>query len=378
MIFKRRYTLLLLALVIISLIPAVVTALPGQNLTGPVTIVNKNSFGLMVMVKNSNTGTGISGARVYLDGGFEGTTSGSPGSLTLTSIPAGEHSIRVISRGFLENISMVQVPDEKEVIIPLHPVKVIPIGNQGPVEDRIDVVFVPSKTEYDCTKKEIITTDYYTSNEDNFRNDVNSVIHNDFATLNAKTSKEEGLPANYQDLFNFYYYSDPGDFADAFNGCAGTLPEDFYEDAPFTDVAIIIYPNYGGIYSGSCAPEGCTSSLGLGISTWLKAPANPGGLLTHEVGHAVFGLMDTYCGVTYYAENDPYPNIWASSSACLLAAKENQWNPMLCRQIATRPKTVILQSARKISGDMIQTRTLCTREGGETSGMLQPFACGTC
>ena len=50
---------------------------------------------------------------------------------------------------------------------------------------------------------------------------------------------------------------------------------------------------------------------------------------------------------------------------------------MLCRQIAYA-KTVILQSARKISGDMIQTRILCTREGGGTSGTLQPFACGTC
>ena len=323
---------------------------------------------------------GISGARVYLDGGFEGTTSGSPGSLTLTSIPGREYSIRVISRGFLENISMVQVPDKKEVIIPLHPVKVIPIGNQGPVEDRIDVVFVPSKTEYDCPKKEIITTDYYTSNEDNFRNDVNSVIHNDFATLNAKTSKEEGLPANYQDLFNFLLLLGSGRLCRCIQRVCRNPSRRFLRGRPVYRCCNHYLPElWRHSTSGSCAPEGCTSSLGLGISTWLEAPANAGGLLTHEVGHAVFGLMDTYCGVTYYAENDPYPNIWASSSACLLAAKENQWNPMLCRQIATPAKNsnpaICQKNFWRYDPD---PDIMLPREGGGTSGMLQPFACGTC
>ena len=46
---------------------------------------------------------------------------------------------------------------------------------------------------------------------------------------------------DFRERFNFYYYWDTGSYADAFEGCAGTLPNEFWNDAPFTDVAIIMF-----------------------------------------------------------------------------------------------------------------------------------------
>ncbi|MHB8164672.1 MAG: PEGA domain-containing protein [Methanoregula sp.] len=325
-----------------------VTAIPADNPDVPITGSSNNPSDLRILVKNINSGAGISGARVYLDGGYEGMTSGNDGSLIISPVSGGSHSIRVIKRGYMENIKDIKFPAEQQVVVSLHPLKVIPVGDHGPVEERIDIVFVPSNTQYDCTKQQKILTDYYTSNEENFRNDVNKLIQNNFLTLDAKISKTVGLPENFQDRFNFYYYSDPGDFADAFNGCAGSLPEDFWEDAPFTDVAIIIYPKYEGTYQGPpCEPNGCANGMGPGVKTWFKIPADSGSLFIHEAGHAVFGLIDTYCGETYYTQNNPDPNVWSSLSGCILASENDRWESTTCRQIAQPAKKGSAESCQK-------------------------------
>jgi hypothetical protein len=298
-------------------------------------VENLMTSDLAITCKNLNTGMAVTGARIYLDGGYAGTTSGNDGRIVLPSVSPGDHTIRALSRGYLENITTVHIPDYKETVIALHPEKLIPIGDHGPVEERMDIVFVPSKTQYDCTKKQKITTDYYTANEENFRRDVNTLIEKRILVMNAMTLNQTCLPEGALNRFNFYYYSDPGDYADAFAGCAGTLPEDFWEEAPFTDVAIIVYPTYKGLYTGPpCEPNGCASSMGPGIHSWFKAPADSGSVFMHEAGHAIFGLIDTYCGETYYTQNDPNPNVWTSLSACQQAAKNNGWDPALCRRIS--------------------------------------------
>ncbi|PKL70227.1 MAG: hypothetical protein CVV30_02380 [Methanomicrobiales archaeon HGW-Methanomicrobiales-1] len=346
--FNGSYIVFLLALTINGLLVLSVTAIPVDNPAVPILGSSANSSDLTILVRNIDSGAGIAGARVYLDGGYEGMTSGNDGSLIISPVSGGSHSIRVIKRGYMENIKDVTVPAEQSAVIPLHPLKVIPVGDYGPVEERIDIVFVPSNTQYDCTKQQKIPTDYYTSNEENFRNDVNNIIEKNFLTLDTKTSKTVGLPENFQNRFNFYYYSDPGDFADAFNGCAGTLPEDFWDDAPFTDVAIIIYPKYVGTYRGPpCEPDGCASGLGPGVKSWFKTPATTGPLFIHEAGHSVFGLIDTYCGETYYTQNNPDPNVWSSQSECSLSSENNQWESTTCRQIAKPAKNGITESCQK-------------------------------
>jgi len=334
---------ILFSLVVIPAAAATADAPEGLHPVGDLRTSN-----LAVTCKNIDTGAGIPGTRIYLDGGYAGDTAGKEGLLVLSSLSAGDHTLRALNRGYMENITTVHIPEYKEAVIALHPAKIIPIGNHGPVEERMDIVFVPSKTMYDCTKKEKRTTDYYTKNEENFRNDVNTLIEKRILVMNALTLNQTCLPEDATTRFNFYYYSDPGDFADAFAGCAGTLPEDFWDEAPFTDVAIIVYPTYKGVYLGPpCEPNGCSSSMGPGIHSWFKAPADSGWVFMHEAGHAIFGLIDTYCGETYYTQNDPNPNVWSSQSDCVLAARKNNWDPALCRQISTAARSGISPACQK-------------------------------
>lgn len=290
--------------------------------------------GLLIICRDMTTNAEIAGVQIFIDGEYRDVTTGTDSHRVISPIAPGEHSIRVVKRGYLENITMVRGFQEQTITVWMHPAKIVPIGRTGPVEERIDIVFVPSSTQYDCTKQQKINTDYYTANEDNFRKDVDTLLQKKFLVLDTLTSDKADLPADYLSRFNFYYYSDPGDYADAFKGCAGTLPDDFWEDAPFTDTAIIVYPIYKGIYTGPpCEPNGCASTMGPGVQAWMKCPANSLSVCIHEAGHVVFGLIDTYCGETYYSQNDPNPNVWSSLSACTLAATENHWDPSLCRQI---------------------------------------------
>ncbi len=185
-----------------------------------------------------------------------------------------------------------------------------------------------------CDSKTKIQTGIYTGDQQRFVRDVNNKIDNVFLSLDTLTTGSPGLPKDFRERFNFYYYWDPESFADAFDGCAGTLPQKFWNDAPFTDVAIILYPSYGGFYAGSpCEPIGCANGLGPGSGSWLKAPADSPMIFLHECGHVVFGLIDTYCGDTYYVENSPFPNVWNSEYSCKKNAEQENWDSASCRQI---------------------------------------------
>jgi len=331
--------------ILLGLVAVPVIATSPDSSSGQPSPDDRHTYGIPVTCRDSNTGTGIAGIRVYLDGEFRGVTTGKEGRIVVLSLPRGEHTVRAVGRGYRENTSIIRIPQDEGAYILMYPSKIIPVGETGAVEDRMDVVFVPSKTQYDCTKKQKISTDYYTANEDNFRNDVNGLIEK-LRALNSLTRNQSCLPGDTPDRFNFYYYSDPGDYADAFSGCAGKLPEDFWKDAPFTDVAVIIYPQYTGKYTGPpCEPNGCSSTMGPGTQSWFKSPANNAPVFMHEAGHTGFGLMDTYCGETYYAQNDPRPNVWSTQSACILSAESNSWDPTYCRQILQKASngTIICQ-----------------------------------
>ena len=300
----------------------------------PSQTTEKNNFDLTILMREEHTGADIGQALVYLDGSAAGLTSDTDGSLLLSAISRGQHSVRVTKDGYEEITRTVDVEAAMSSTITLSPSKVTPIIVHGPVEDKIDVVFVPSETEYNGDTKQKIPVDTYTSSRAAFEKDVNRLISN-YLSLDSVTSKTVGLPADFRDRLNFYSYWDPDNFADAFDGCAGTLPAHFWENAPFTDVAVIVYPTYIGYYTGPPSePNGCASGLGLGTHIWFKISADSGRLIYHENGHAMFGLVDTYCGDTYYVENDPDPNIWSSASSCVANAKTDQWDPAICNQIS--------------------------------------------
>jgi hypothetical protein len=307
--------------------------LPAQE------VPNTTSFDLTIRTWDAKNGTPLTGAHVYLDGESVGTSSDDKGIKELRAVARGNHSIRVAKTGYEEVTRAITIDKTEHMIIQLNDSKLIPLVVNGPVESKVDIVFIPSTTTYDCNLKKKIPVDTYTGDRQRFINDVTTKIIPLFSRLDTLTSAQVGLPSDYADRFNFYYYWDPEDQADAFDGCAGKLPEQFRKNAPATDVAIILYPSYLGRYSGSpCEPNACANGLGPGSGSQLKAPVDSSMIFLHESGHVVFGLIDTYCGPTYYRENTPSPNVWSTLDACMTSAAQEHWDTSECRQI-TKPAT---------------------------------------
>jgi hypothetical protein len=297
------------------------------------------SLNLTIRTWDAKNGTPLVGAHVYLDGESVGTSSDDKGIKELRNIARGNHTIRITKTGYEEVTRKITVNKSEYVIIQLNDSKLIPLVVNGPVESKIDIVFIPSTTTYNCNLKKKIPIDTFTGDRQRFVNDVTTKLIPLFSRLDTLTSAQVGLPSDYADRFNFYYYWDPEDKADAFDGCAGKLPEQFRKNAPATDVAIILYPSYLGMYSGSpCEPNACANGLGPGSGSQLKAPADSTMIFLHESGHVVFGLIDTYCGPTYYRENSPSPNVWSTLDACMTSAAQEHWSTSECRQI-TKPAT---------------------------------------
>jgi hypothetical protein len=294
----------------------------------------KNQFDLTIITRETINGKIIGGAHVYLDGRSVGTTSEQDGKQILTDIGRGVHSVRVAKTGYQEVTRSVDMTEKKQVSVLLNRSKIIPLQIHGSTEEKIDIIFVASNTTYNCNSRTKIPISLYTGDEQRFVTHVNDKIHNIFFKMDVLTSGFVGLPDDFRQRFNFYYYWDEENFADAFDGCAGKLPDEFWDNAPFTDVAVIMYPSYEGIYSGSpCEPNGCANGLGPGSGSWLKAPADASMIFLHESGHVVFGLIDTYCGETYYVENSPFPNVWSTEESCIKNAEQEHWDTSACRQI---------------------------------------------
>jgi hypothetical protein len=319
-----------------KILPAILTInqpLPVEE------VPETTSLNLTIRTWDARNGTPVIGSHVYLDGESVGTSSDDKGIKELRNIAPGNHSIRITKTGFEEVTRKITVDKTEHMIIQLNDSKLIPLVVNGPVESKIDIVFIPSTTTYNCNLKKKIPVDTYTGDRQRFVNDITTKLIPLFSRLDTLTSVQVGLPSDYADRFNFYYYWDPEDEADAFDGCAGKLPEQFRKNTPATDVAIILYPSYLGMYSGSpCEPNACASGLGPGSGSQLKAPADSTMIFLHESGHVVFGLIDTYCGPTYYRENSPSPNVWSTLDACMTSAAQEHWNASECRQI-TKPAT---------------------------------------
>ena len=148
---------------------------------------------------------------MYLDGESVGTSSDDKGIKELRNIARGNHSIRITKTGYEEVTRKITVDKSEYVIIQLNDSKLIPLVVNGPVESKIDIVFIPSTTTYNCNLKKKIPVDTYTGDRQRFVNDVTTKIIPLFSRLDTLTSAQVGLPSDYADRFNFYYYWDPED-----------------------------------------------------------------------------------------------------------------------------------------------------------------------
>jgi hypothetical protein len=307
----------------------------------PGSLLNPNLSGntgtTTVSVRDAATGDAIADAFVYTDGKLACRTSPESGSCTAGSPAAGSHSCRVTKEGYRENTVWFSGSDTSLSVF-MQPSAIHKLAGSNPPEHALDIVFVPSYTSYDCTKGQTVNDDRYVAGSAAFLADVRRLVTNRILMLDTFSSSPGLLPAGYRGQMNIYYYWDGNSFADAFDGCAGALPEGFYNEAPYTDVAVILYPEYKGTdMTGTCEPVGCTSSPGPGPQVHFKVAADRGAIFLHESGHAMFGLMDTYCGNTYYEENAPNANIWGSNASCREEVKRNGGNVTLCRPIAGSP-----------------------------------------
>jgi hypothetical protein len=301
-----------------------------------------------IMVKDVKTKENPGNAQVYLDGAYMGVTSSSSmsGTIIVQDITSGTHTVRVTSPGYNDVTKRFVYPDESSLEVILSKGSLVSLNQNGPSPNGINIVFYPSSTSYNCAVQSKISTPVYLTNETRFREDVNTVINQAYLNMDSATFPSEPLPDNFREKFNFYYYYDPALPADAFSGCAGTVPERYWKEVPFSDVTVILYPSYYGIYANSsCQPTGCNQDSGPGHNL-MKAPADQLTLIKHETGHAIYGLIDTYCGETYYSQNDPHSNVWASLESCKSDARSNNRDPEQCRQIQ-RKNSVSSQSCTK-------------------------------
>ena len=308
-------------LVIMSITSLSVQAYTGNTLT--------------LVVKDAATGTYLYGAMVFLDGAFIGTTgrSDNAGTLQVSNVSTGVHTVRITKEEYREVTKKLQFPDTKTVELAMHKGFLVLLNENGYFPHGINVIFIPSETSFSCSENRKLFDSTYTVNEGRFKEDVLAIINRTFLHLDTLTSPSAPLRENYQDRFNFYLYYDPAVQADAFSGCAGTVSDSYWKDVTFGDITVILYPTYTGLYTGPpCQPMGCYKSLGPGRNL-MKTPFDRAYLFDHEIGHALFGLVDTYCGNTYYYQNSPYPNVWTSLDTCRADAKVNNFDPENCKQI---------------------------------------------
>lgn len=289
---------------------------------------------ISVIARDAQNQAPLSGVDYYINGKFAGT-SPEDGSFTFSAAgyPSGTVTIRAVKVGYQEKTVQEDFTNNQTLELNLNPFGIIPLRVNGPGNSKIDIVFLPSDTSVDRATNRKVSFTGYPGGQMQFENDVTRFINETFEMYPSNLSGVYPVSGNYADKFNFYYYWDGQTYADAFEGCSGAIPKSYWQNVTFSDLTIILYSDYYGRYGGTTSqPAGCTNPHGLG-QVYLKIGAGDSYLGMHEIGHGLYGLMDTYCGKNYYTENEPNPNIWSSEARCRAAARANNWDPDNCRRI---------------------------------------------
>jgi hypothetical protein len=316
--------------------PAFLEGPPPEN-TAALQVLRSPAFAgenISITSRYAQNKTLLGGVDYYLDGNFSGTSS-ADGSFAFPAAgyPSGTVTIRAVKEGFLEKTVRYDFTGSRTLELDLHPYGIIPLRVSGSRATRIDIVFLPSDTAMNRTTTTKVRLNGYPGGQPQFEKDVAGFINETFAMYPSNLSPVYPITGTYADKFNFYYYWDGQTYADAFDGCSGTIPDTYWQNVTFSDLTVILYTDSFGRYAGTISqPAGCTNPHGLG-RVYLKIGAGDAYLGIHEIGHGLYGLMDTYCGKSYYIENSENPNIWSSEERCRAAARANNWEPDNCRQV---------------------------------------------
>lgn len=183
----------------------------------------------------------------------------------------------------------------------------LPIQYNGPLNEKIDVVFLADPDEYASTS------------DPDFLEDVGLLIAEGYFTIPSFVES--------QDSFNFWIAKDFGntgpdpaepDPPSAF--CLREGPEDWSTTYAFADV--------GGLVHRSRCRDRASASLRLFTS---EVDLNRLQVVAHESGHAPFGFADEYCCNTRYYSNPPSPNLLETESECTDEAADRGFDPTQCR-----------------------------------------------
>jgi len=330
----RVFLLVLFGCGVICLVLSGILTLPALS---PVRSEQQGPPGgdIVFRARDAKNQTPLEGVMYYLNDTLAGV-SDHDGIFVLHqgSYPLGNVMFRATRQGYRDRISQVDLSLISSLELDFKESSLHPVFINGPPEKKIDVVFMPSDTAFNGTTRTKITYAGYPGGENQFAADVRRFINRTFLTSPATLYANASAVENNPEKFNFYYFWDSQTFGDAFDGCAGKIPERYWEEVTYSDLTILLYPKYYGRYLDPASqPIGCTNANGLG-NMYLKIAADQYSLGMHETGHGLYGLMDTYCGNTYYRENNPDPNIWSSEAACREDARKRSRDPDHCRRIS--------------------------------------------
>ncbi|MFH1222404.1 MAG: thrombospondin type 3 repeat-containing protein [Candidatus Micrarchaeota archaeon] len=215
---------------------------------------------------------------------------------------------------------------------------VTPLAIHGrPNEGYIDVVFMAG---HSYTGNHTYSGDH---NFAEFLEDARTTVVDGLYKLDTMT--DPPISSDYKRKFNFYYWN-TAITSDTSETCAWPVASNFWESAPFTDNVLILDAEMSGGCCNHVPPRTLCHAPGRWSQStyaWLERRRpewpydvrTPLGLALHEEGHGVFGLVDTYCGPTWYGQHDPSSNVWSSMDNCLRDTSAQGWgaDKGQCRQI---------------------------------------------
>lgn len=197
--------------------------------------------------------------------------------------------------------------------LPPERTEAIPVLYNGPVDEKIDIVFFYDRDEY---------TSY---NDPAFQRDVGLLIWGGYFTV-------PWIHMN-QEHFNFWLATvpansgpDPED-TDASDGtsCLREAPERFDKTYSFADSGAIVHRS------------ACRDNAGPPGLFTIEVDLNRLQVVAHETGHRPFGLADEYCCDGGYftrgAWGPPFANMFEDAQDCVDDANDRGVDPAACRAL---------------------------------------------
>jgi hypothetical protein len=192
----------------------------------------------------------------------------------------------------------------------------IPVFLNGPLNEKIDIVFFADGT------------DYNSPNDPAFRQDLFDLIYDGYFTIPYFIS--------FQWIFNFWIATDGTanagpDPTDSRNLCLRQAPNNFEQRYAFADTS-------GIVHTSSCRDNAGSP----GVFT-IMMRASRLQVVAHETGHRPFGLADEYCCDGGYFSSSkpvlssdykpPHPNLFKTENKCRDDAVNRPYDADDCRPI---------------------------------------------